>query len=108
MGLQPQATNRVGIVSATLRPCLRVLTGPDRRQPLKAGADAPPLRGFGLDRLSPARQRLLMQVRMIGSAEALQCRRRRRSGRGMGRLERYGILPYIIELKEAPNAQAPS
>lgn len=47
-------------------------TRPDRRQPLEAAADAPPRRGFGLDRLSPARRRLPMQVRMIGSAEALQ------------------------------------
>jgi hypothetical protein len=29
---------------------------PDRRQALKAGVIAPPLRGFGLDRLPPARR----------------------------------------------------
>ena len=70
---QPQAADRAGAVRATQRPCLHVLMGPDRRQPVKAGASRHRCAAYGLDRLSPARQRLSMQVRMIGSAKALQC-----------------------------------
>jgi len=40
----------------------------------------------GIVPTSPARQRLPMQVRMIGSAEALQCRRRNGQGGVWGTL----------------------
>ncbi|OYV51946.1 MAG: hypothetical protein B7Z78_07170 [Rhodospirillales bacterium 20-60-12] len=53
----------------TQRPCLHVLIGPDLGQPVKAGASRHRCAAYGLDRLSPARQRLPMQVRMIGSAK---------------------------------------
>src|SRR5437016_4959949 len=74
MGVQPEAADRPGIVSATQRPCLALPTWPDLGQPVKAGALRHRCAAYGLDRLSPARRRLPIQVRMIGSAEALQCR----------------------------------
>ena len=37
---------------------------PDRRQAVKAGAVAPPLRGFGLDGLTPSRSGLPVQAKV--------------------------------------------
>jgi len=61
---------------------------PDRGQPVKAGASRRRRAAYDLDRLAPARQWRCMQVRMIGSAEALRCRWR--SGWGV-----EIFLPYL-------------
>jgi hypothetical protein len=53
---------------------LLVAMEPDRCHPVKAGArPAPPLRGSGLDRMSPARQGAAMLVRQIGSGALGLC-----------------------------------
>ena len=59
--LEAGAVHLLALAAARL--VLLVAMKPDRRQALKAGAIAPPLRGFGLDRLPTPRWGLIKQTR---------------------------------------------
>ena len=79
---------------------------PDRRHPVKAGASRAPLRGFGLDRLSPARRRLAKRSRFDASASAsapLMTDPREGTRAFSDRNRSFGCEPSGAMLRECPD-----